>query len=132
MRAVRGEPLGSTTVRPRTLRTAAVMEFGSWPAALAAAGLELHGRHVKQRALCERERLEGPWEKERIREAILQRHARGLPLNWDAVARDDRELFSAAQKWFKRWSKALAFAGVSALSAIPTGVPQDPNRNREQ
>ena len=68
-----------------------------------------HGKHVKQRALCERERLEGSSEKERIRDAIVQRHALGLPLNWDAVVRDDRKLFSAAQKWFKRWSKALAF-----------------------
>ena len=42
---------------------------------VAAAGLELHGRHVKQKAVCERERLESPSEREQIRDAILHRHA---------------------------------------------------------
>lgn len=40
LRAVCGEALGSTTVRPHTLKLAAVRQFGSWPAAFVAAGLE--------------------------------------------------------------------------------------------
>jgi hypothetical protein len=113
LRAVRGKPLGSRTVRPRSFRAAAVREFGSWPAALAAAGLELNGRHLKQTAACDRERLEGPSERERMREAIVRRRTLGLPLDWAAVKRDDPKLFIASRKWFRRWSYALAFAGLA-------------------
>ena len=123
LRAVRGEPLGSRTVRPHSLWTAAVKEFGSWSAALAAAGLELCGRHVKQTAVCERERLEGPSEKERLRQAILHRHALGLPLDWATVKRDDRDLFVAAKKRFHRWAIAMKYAGLA--SATPDDGPQD-------
>ena len=40
MRVVKGESLGSTTVRPLTLKAAAIEEFGGWAAALESAGLE--------------------------------------------------------------------------------------------
>jgi len=39
-RALKNEPLGSTTVRPRSLAEAAVRIFGDWDSALAAAGLD--------------------------------------------------------------------------------------------
>ncbi len=39
-RALRGEPLGRRGVQPRSLAEAAAREFGSWAAALRAAGLE--------------------------------------------------------------------------------------------
>ena len=50
LRVVRGEALGSTTVRPHTLKSAAVREFGSWPAALVAAGLE-PAHYIGQRVM---------------------------------------------------------------------------------
>jgi hypothetical protein len=92
LRVVRGEALGSTTVRPRTLRSAAVREFGSWAAALTAAGLE-PAHYLRQRAVAQKERKKGGWSKDRVRKAILQRHALGLPLYGNAVLRDDRTLF---------------------------------------
>jgi hypothetical protein len=110
LRVVRGEALGSTTVRPRTLKSAAVREFGSWPAALVAAGLEPTD-YVGKRGLARKDRRKGGWSQERVRKAILQRHALGLPLNGDSVLRDDRALYSAGRTWFKSWSKALANAG---------------------
>jgi hypothetical protein len=110
LRAVRGEALGSTTVRPRTLRSAAGREFGSWAAALTAAGLE-PGRDIKPRAVAQRDGENRGWTRERVRKAILQRHALGLPLYGGAVRRDDRRLFCAGRTWFKNWSGALAYTG---------------------
>ena len=110
LRVVRGEALGSTTVRPHTLKSAAVREFGSWPAALVAAGLE-PAHYIGQRATPQKEGKKGGWSKERVRKAILQRHALGLPLYGNSVLRDDRTLFSAGRTWFKNWSRALAYAG---------------------
>ena len=89
LRVVRGEALGSTTVRPHTLKSAAVREFGSWPAALAAAGLE-PAHYIGQRASAQKEGKKGGWSKDRVRKAILQRHVLGLPLYGNAVLRDDR------------------------------------------
>ena len=40
IRALRNEPLGSRTVRPRTLADAGARFFGTWRAALSAAGLD--------------------------------------------------------------------------------------------
>ncbi len=40
VRAVKREPLGSSTVLPRSLKMAAVKIFGSWANALVAAGLD--------------------------------------------------------------------------------------------
>jgi len=109
LRALRGEALGSTTARPRTLTSAAVKEFGSWSAALMAAGLEPK-QYLGKRAVSSTERTK-KWSKEGVRKAILQRHALGLPLSGNSVLRDDRPLFNAARRWFKNWSKALAYAG---------------------
>lgn len=50
LRAVCSEPLCSTTVRPRTLKSAAVKQFGSWLAALEASGLE-PADHVGKNAI---------------------------------------------------------------------------------
>jgi hypothetical protein len=114
LRVVRGEALGSTTVRPRNLKSAAIREFGSWPAALTAAGLE-PAHYVRKRAPAHKEGAKSRWSKERVRKAILQRHALGLSLYGNSVLRDDRPLFSAGRMWFKNWSKALAYAGVDPV-----------------
>jgi hypothetical protein len=114
LRVLRGEALGSTTVRPHTLKSAAVREFGSWSAALAAAGLD-PANYIRQRAVTQKERKKGGWDKDRVRKAILQRYALGLPLYGNAVLRDDRTLFFAGRTWFKNWSKALAFAGFNPV-----------------
>jgi hypothetical protein len=121
LRVLRGEALGSTTVRPHTLKSAAVREFGSWPAALVAAGLE-PAHYIGQRTITQKEGRQGSWSKERVRKAILQRHALGLPLYGNAVLRDDRILFCAGRTWFKNWTRALAYAGFD-----PTQVDGNPH-----
>jgi hypothetical protein len=110
LRVIRREALGSTTVRPHTLKSAAVREFGSWSAALAAAGLE-PAHYIRQRVPPRDVGKKDDWSKERVRKAILQRYALGLPLYGNSVLRDDRALFAAARKCFTNWSQALAFAG---------------------
>lgn len=110
LRAVRGEALGSTTVRPRSLKSAAVMEFGSWSEALIAAGLE-PANYLYQRAPTKKPRKTADWSKEQVLSAILQRYALGLPLYGNAILRDDRPLFLAGRSCFKSWSNALESAG---------------------
>ena len=114
LRVVQGDALGSTTVRPRTLKTAAVREFGSWGAALAAAGVD-PAQYLGQRVAASKEEKERGWSKERVKKAILQRHALGLPLYGNSVRRDDRPLFSAGRTWFGSWSKALIDAGFDPV-----------------
>jgi hypothetical protein len=114
LRVVRGDALGSTTVRPGTLKSAAVKEFGSWSAALAVAGLEPK-QYVGQRTIAQKEEKRAGWSQERVRKAILHRHALGLPLYGNAVLRDDHTLFFAGRTWFKSWSKALAYAGFGSM-----------------
>jgi hypothetical protein len=123
LRVLRGEALGSTTVRPHTLQSAAVREFGSWPAALVAAGLE-PAHYVRQRAPAGKDGKKCGWSKERVRKAILQRHALGLPLCGSSVLRDDPALFSAGRGRFESWSKALASAGFDP--AHVHGNPREP------
>jgi len=113
LRAVQGRALGSTTVRPHTLKSAAVREFGSWSAALVAAGLE-PADYVGQRlGGTVKEGKKRVWNRERVRKAILQRHALGLPLRGDSVRRDDSSLFQAGRTCFGCWSKALADEGFN-------------------
>jgi hypothetical protein len=114
LRVIRGKALGSTTVRPHTLKSAAVREFGSWPAALVAAGQE-PAQYIRQRAVAQEERKRCGWSKDRVQRAILQRHALGLPLYGGAVLRDDRTLYSAGRTWFKSWANALLYAGFDPV-----------------
>ncbi|MGA2621929.1 MAG: hypothetical protein ABSF26_30370 [Thermoguttaceae bacterium] len=116
LRVVQGSALGSTTVRPHTLKSAAVREFGSWPAALVAAGLE-PADYVGQRVGTPKEGKKRPWNKERVRKAILQRHALGLSLRGNSVRRDDGSLFKAGRTCFGCWSKALLDAGFNPEQA---------------
>ena len=53
------------------------------------------------------------WNKERVRKAILQRHALGLPLRGNCVRRDDGSLFKAGRTCFGCWSNALLDAGFN-------------------
>lgn len=100
-------------MRPHTLKSAPVGEFGSWAAALVAAGLE-PADYVGQRlGGTEKEGKKRVWNSERVRKAILQRHALGLPLRGDSVRRDDSSLFKAGRTCFGCWSKALADAGFN-------------------
>ena len=82
----------------RRLLTAAERYFGNWPAALAAAGVELPA------ALYSRQFLTAE---------IQRRHRAGLSLAGAAVERESPELVRAARRIFGNWGNALAAAGVS-------------------
>jgi hypothetical protein len=114
LRVVRGEALGSTTVRPYTLKSAAVKEFGSWADALVAAGLEPTD-YVGKRTVLQKGGNKGRWSRDRVRRAILQRHALGLPLYRSSVLRNDPTLYSAGRTWFGNWAHALAEAGFDPV-----------------
>ena len=75
-----------------------------------AAGLE-PAEYVGQRVGTLKEGKKLAWNRERVRKAILQRHALGLPLRGNSVRRDDGSLFKAGRTCFGCWSKALLDAG---------------------
>ncbi len=79
---------------------AAVGCFGSWDAALRAAGFD-------SAAI----RLRHPWSRRRLLEAIARRVRDGKPLNAAAVFREEGELYQTACLRFGSWDRALRAAG---------------------
>jgi len=51
------------------------------------------------------------WTQQSVLEAIRQRDASGLPINYQAVVNDDEKLTGAARRYFGSWNAALAAAG---------------------
>lgn len=51
------------------------------------------------------------WTPEAVIEAIRKRHAGGLPVNYQAVVKDDEKLTGAARRLFGSWNEALVAAG---------------------
>jgi hypothetical protein len=139
-RAIKDEPLRARTVQPRSLADAGARLFGTWAAALAAAGID-SGRHVP-RPLPERRTLAEPdshlgavgetpqppcsegapqstgrragqtWTKDGVIAEMLRRLSNRLPINAASVYRDDRPLFRAGTRRFGNWDKAMAAAGL--------------------
>lgn len=110
LRAVKLEPLGSTTVHPQSLRTSAVAHFGSWANALRSAGLEPKDHIGAVARNSARPTFTGPDE---IKKALLQRHALGLPCNQSALRRQDRRLFRAVHRVFGSCRRAEQYAGIA-------------------
>jgi len=79
-----------------SLRAAAVRHFGSWPAAVAAAGPT--------------QKLYRRWTKQRVLDAIRNWVQRGLPVA--GLCREDPGLYRAAGKHFGSWHDALTAAGI--------------------
>lgn len=122
-RALNNEPLGSCTVRPRSLAEAAVRVYGSWQSALTAAGIDpkqyAARRATADRALQVEERAEHParvessyWSKELVGQAILTRLQKRKPLNAVAVLENDKSLYKAAKRRYGSWRAALLAAGL--------------------
>jgi hypothetical protein len=76
-------------------------QFGSWDAALAAAGLDP----------ADVRRYES-WSEEKIVRRIKERAGRGEPLNSKAMQEHESKLFNAALNYFGGWDKALRAAGI--------------------
>lgn len=124
-RALRGESLVARLVEPRSLIDAAQRFYGSWQAALTAAGLDPRSADLpprrRKRPRPRRARpvsnataseLRAPWSKERVVEAIGVRLRQRLRINAWAVSRDDPSLYGAAKRYLGSWDDALRAAGV--------------------
>jgi hypothetical protein len=107
----RGDDLSWTSVtrtkRYSALAYAAIREsqFGSWDAALEAAGVPPT-----------RVRRYEAWDSEKIVRRIRDRARQRQPLNSKAMQDEDSKLFNAALNYFGGWDKALEAAGISPAS----------------
>lgn len=96
----------STWLEDRTFVDAAYRLFGSWPAALVAAGVLAPGERMRRRT---------KWPKQRIVEVIQDRHVRGQAIEY---GRDDG-LIGAAIVRFGSWYEAKRAAGVPVSPGGP-------------
>jgi hypothetical protein len=78
-------------------------QFGSWDAALAAAGID-PGDIRRYEA----------WNEDKICRRIKARRKSGAALNSKAMQDEDPKLFNAALNYFGGWDKALGAAGIDA------------------
>lgn len=85
-----------------TLAAAAVKRhhFGSWRAALEAAGLDYQTIRRYQ-----------SWDEKEVVRRIQERHARGALLHAKALEREDTALITAARRRFTAWHSSLTAAG---------------------
>jgi len=98
-RAAARQSVRTVDMAPRSAVIAAYRLFGSWDAALEAAGaLHLVTRPHR-------------WSKQAVVDAIQERDQAGEPLNATAVRRDSKALTTAARRYFGNWSLALRAAG---------------------
>ncbi len=127
-RVLDGEPVESRTVQPGSLAAAGAKFFGTWAAALKAAGLnpdDVNPAAVRtSRSLgpaagnpfvCNEPRTSRhprKWPPERVLIAIRQRVASGQEIRASVMYREDSALLSAARRRFGNWSKALAAADL--------------------
>jgi len=114
LRAVKREPLGSTTVRPASLKTAAVAEFGSWNSALVAAGLD-PSKYIGRRCRSQTRDFKN---RDDVRRALLQRQSLGLSVAPESMKLQDRRLVNAIRQHFGTFDEALNHAGLECEAFI--------------
>lgn len=83
------------------LLDAAVRNFGSWKAAVLAAGLSYPRRNAPQK-----------WPREKVLEEIRRRARLGLSVRATEIQQDFRGLGAAGQREFGTWPRAVKAAGV--------------------
>jgi hypothetical protein len=81
--------------------------FGSWKAALQAAGIDERSVRRLRR-----------WDGAQIVAGILERRRRGEGLNAGAVERSDPSLISAARRTYGSWNRALEAAGIEPSQVV--------------
>ena len=125
-RALRNESLSAQSTQPRSMVEAGRKFFGSWAAALEAAGVDPKANAVRPVAPLGRtpvvdlatgaepiHRRGQPWTREMVVVAIHARLRQQKPLNASALYRDDTALYLAAKRRFGNWSNVLLAAGLS-------------------
>ena len=118
MRALKNEPLCTRLVQPRSLVEAGQRCFGSWPAAIAAAGLDslpntTSARVTRQAGLPCNPRQTST--KESVVAAILDRLGQKKLMSAKSVYDEDRPLYRAASNRFGHWAAALRAAGLDPV-----------------
>lgn len=114
-RSLKNAPLGSTTVQPPSLAAAAKRFFGSWRAALDAAGIQPPVRpQPAAPSAGAREPASHPrWTAQIVVDALLARLRDGKRMNALAVYSENSALYRAALRSFGNWRGALASAGLN-------------------
>lgn len=97
MSATTTHRLSQNTIRPKSLCQAAKRLFGSFEAALEAAGVT---------------NLPSQWSRANVVAAIHKRIQSDKPINFVAVFKTDRKLYNAARYYFENWNQALRAAGI--------------------
>jgi hypothetical protein len=99
-------PVARNTIVPCSAGKAALLLFGSWRAALHAAGVPVASTQWPI------------WSKTSIVQAILRRARIGQPLNTTGMERTARPLYQAARHHFGTWRDALCAAGLDPMSSL--------------
>lgn len=123
-RALRSEPLVARLIDPRSLVDAGQRFFGSWQAAVAAAGMDpravvMPPRRTKQprrgtnrgRSSAESRRTPKVWTSERIIKVLKDRVREGAGINAWAVSCEEPSLYRAGRRRFQSWDGAIRAAG---------------------
>jgi hypothetical protein len=100
VRAAAGLPITSYRVCPKSVEVASRRVFGSWKAALSAAGVANPSAEYPV------------WTKITVVEGILRRQQAGEPLNCYDAAHQASRLYDAARRHFGSWRHALREAGI--------------------
>lgn len=119
-RAAAGLPIASYNIVPMSAEVASRRLFGSWKAALRAAGIP---RPAKKWPI---------WTKVSVVEAILFRQQAREPLYCYAVARQASRLYDAARWHFGKWDEALRAAGFDPATVRRRCPPWTPEAVREE
>jgi hypothetical protein len=125
-RALRHQPLARTKVQPSGLRAAAVTIYGSWPNALAAAGLkpDVYLReettaqvvpHIREKKTCGHRRSGrcNIWTQDIIAQALRERVKDQKPIHISKLRREASNLYRAIKRHFGNWASAMKFAGLA-------------------
>ncbi len=125
-RALRNDSLSARQVEPRSLTAAGERFFGSWPAAVLAAGLDpaVTARQSKRQSVARvevRSRSEiksnrghrkQRWNKDRVIALLHLRLQASKRMNGTALAREDPSLYDAMRRYFGSWREAIRAAGL--------------------
>ena len=100
-RSEKGLPLNTTRIIQEIPYPAIKREFGSYPNALRAAGIDPEKVYLAKR-----------WTRQAILSGIRSRKGAGRLLNVQAVHQEEPRLLGAARRHFGKWAAALTEAGI--------------------
>jgi hypothetical protein len=125
-RVLRGDSLVARDIEPRSLVEASHRLYGSWSAALKAAGLDPVfpasapkrdiGPSSNNKLAIKSVRTEAVrqlWTKDRVVSGLLARLREQKPMDCTSMVRDDASLYHAARRHFRSWSEAMLAAGLN-------------------